>query len=283
MKQEKCLKIIKKNFTKNIKSYKVINNSYANVVIEVNDNLMFRFSKEKRDIEQMQIEQDFLPKFIKKSSIPVPDVKYKGKNYIAYRKLEGSPLEKKHFTKLSERKKEKIWKSIGNFLSELHSIDYKHKNLVKYPYGDDDFWNDLWEPIKKDLTLQTRKKAYKYFENFFKKIQYHNIPQTICHADFHPNHILYNESQQKISGIIDFGRISLNDPAVDFNLIERFFGKKAVNTILKYYSVDAGDYFKERITFQNRRRQLAAIFYAKITGFDSEIPRYIERIEKIRW
>jgi len=158
-------------------------------------------------------------------------------------------------------------------------MDFKHKNLVEYPFGDGDFWKDLWVPVESQLSKETREKAFEYFTKYFKEESKNPIKKKICHADFHPNHILFNEQSKSIAGIIDFGRICVNDPAVDFNLIERIFGEKAVDAVLKNYKQEVSDNFRERITFQNRRRLFAAFFYARIIGDTSSFPRYLERLE----
>lgn len=283
MKNVNYLNIIKNNFNQEIIYYKFINDSYANTVIEINKEWIFRFSKEARDIKQLEIEQEFLPKFIERSPIPIPNIKYQGKNFIGYKKLMGEPLDDKIYLNLSEEKRVNILSIVGHFLTELHSIEFKHNNLVEYPYGDNDFWKNLWEPIKKKLSNETFDKSFKYFKDYFKRMENINIKRTICHADFHPNHILYNKEDNKVTGIIDFGRLSINDPAVDFNLIQRFYGDEAIEIILNNYYLNKDKHFKQRIKFQNIRRQFAAIFHAKIVGNESEITRYLERIENINW
>lgn len=281
MQIENHLDTIKSVFKTPIKEYKTITGTYGNIVFEVNNEWIFRFSKETRDIRQLEIEKEFLQKFEKSSPIPVPHIEYEGKGFIGYKKLEGVPFTAEICDKISEKQKNDVWKSIGEFLSQLHSSDFKHENLVEYPYGDDDFWNDLWRPIEHQLGKKTREKALKYFTEYFEKESRNPIKKTICHADFHPNHILFDESIQKITGIIDFGRICINDPAVDFNLIERIFGDGAIDAVLKYYKQDVLDNFRERITFQNRRRLFATFFHANAVGDTSSFPRYLKRIEDV--
>lgn len=281
MNEKKILDIIKNIFEGNIEEYKVITGTYGNVVVEVNKEWIFRFSREERDVKQLEIEKKFLLEFEKLSPIPVPHIKYQGDGFIGYKKLDGVPFTDEICVELSEEQKNNIWKSIGKFLSELHSMDFKHKNLVEYPFGDNDFWNDLWKPIESQLSKKTREKALEYFTEYFKEESEHPIKKTICHADFHPNHILYNKSSKDITGIIDFGRICINDPAVDFNLIERIFEKDAIEAILQNYELDIPNKFRERITFQNRRRLFAAFFHANIVGDKSSFPRYLQRIEDI--
>ena len=281
MTEEKYLIKIKKVFKDEIEDYIVINDSYWNTVLEVNKIWIFRFSKSEIDIKQLSIEKLFLPKIYKLSSIEIPNIEYQGKDFIGYRKIIGVPFSINIYDILSSDSKSEIWKSIWDFLTQLHSIEFLDNNLVAFPYWDNDFWKTLWDPIESKLNIKSRKNAFKYFSDYFEQVSKSSIRLTICHADFHPNHLLYDSSSKSISGIIDFGRLSINDPAIDFNLIERFYGNNAVTEILKHYKFDTSKNFRERITFQNRRRLFAAIHIAKIVGEDSQLPRYIKRIDDI--
>lgn len=276
---EKLLHIIKNELKGPIEEYKVIAGTYGNIVIEINKEWIFRFSREERDIQQLEIEKVFLQKFEKSSPLPIPHIEYKGDGFIGYKKLDGVPFTNEICEEISEKDRNTVWQSIGEFLSQLHSIDFKHENLVEYPFGDTDFWNDLWRPIESQLSNNTRKKAFEYFTQYFTEESKNPTKKTICHADFHPNHILFNTSSKHIAGIIDFGRICVNDPAIDFNLIERIFGQNALDTILKHYTHTVPENFRQRITFQNRRRLFAAFFYANSIGDTSSFPRYLKRIE----
>ncbi len=283
---KKYLDIIRSVFNNEISNYQIIsgtdeNSTYGNVVFKINQNWIFRFSKKDVDIRQLEIEISFLKNFHKISPIPVPEIFYEGKNFMGCKVFDGKPFTKEICDTLSKQKQEEIWKSIGKFLQTLHSTQFQHKNLVEYPLGDDNFWDDLWKPIEKQLSQQVREKALNYFEEYFTWEIKNPIKKTICHGDFHPSHILYDKSSKNIVGIIDFGRLCINDPSVDFNLIERFFGKEAIESILQYYQRDVSENFRKRITFQNRRRLFAAFFHAKKVDQISSFPRYLERIEEV--
>lgn len=282
---QKYLDTIKSIFKDEIYDYQIISGTdgeatYGNVVFKINQKWIFRFSKKDIDIKQLEIEISFLKDFHKISPIPVPEIFYEGKNFMGCKVFDGEPFTKEIYDTLSAHEQEEIWKSIGIFLQALHSIEFQHKNLVEYPLGDNDFWNDLWKPIEGQLSKEVRKKALNYFEEYFVWEDQNPINKTICHGDFHPNHILYNKSSKSIVGIIDFGRICINDPAVDFNLIERFFGNEAIEKVLHFYKQDVSDNFKEKIKFQNRRRLFAAFFHAKAVDQTSSFPRYLKRIEE---
>jgi aminoglycoside 2''-phosphotransferase len=282
---QKYLDIIQNIFKEKINDYKILSGegvegTYGNVVFKVNQEWIFRFSKNEIDKKQLEIEKSFLKKFHKLSPLPVPEIIYEGEGFMGCRAFEGEPFTKEICDTLSIEEQKNIWKSIGEFLQSLHSMDFQHKNLSEYPLGDNDFWKDLWKPIEAQLSKKTRAKALAYFEEYFIQEAKNPIKKTICHADFHPNHIFFKQSTKGISGIIDFGRICINDPAVDFNLIERFFANEALEQVLQFYKHDPSENLRERITFQNRRRIFAAFYHAKAVGQTTSFPRYLARIEE---
>lgn len=279
MNADKLLNQIKIFFKDPIQKYKIITEGCWNIVIEINGEWIFRFSRSDNDIKQLALEKMFLPKFKKISSVAIPDITYKWKNFIGYKKIEGERFTYEIYKQLSSKNKNEICKSIGEFLTQLHSIKFENKNLTEFPLWDTDFWNDLWKPIESQLSSKTRENALNYFMDYFTNEAKYPIEKTICHWDIHPNHIFFNTSSENISWIIDFGRLCINDPAVDFNLFERFFGEDMVNTIIKYYNREIPVNFKKRIAFQNKRRLFSAIYYANSINQQESIPRYIKRIE----
>ena len=280
MNEEKFINIIKLYLKQPIEECKILAEGYWNIVFEINKEWIFRFSKEERDVRQLEIEKRFLQEIEESSPIPVPHFKYKGNGFIGCKKFNWVPFTTEVCNSLSEKQRNDIWKSLGKFLNHLHSTDFKHTDLVEYTFGDNDFWNDLWRPVEPQLSKKTREKAFEYFTKCLEEESKNPIIKTICHWDLHPSHILFDELSKRISWIIDFGRICINDPAVDFNLIERFFGKDAIDIILQNYKRNIPSNFRERIAFQNRRRLFAAFFHANIIGDTSPFPRYIKRIEE---
>ena len=163
------LNCIRNLFEGTIEEYTVKRGSYGNVVFEINKEWIFRFSRGEGDIKQLEIEKSFLPEFEKISPLPVPHIEYTGDGFIGYKKLDGIPFTNEVCEEISNKRRTDVWKSIGAFLSQLHSINFTHENLREYPLGDNDFWNDLWKPIESQLSKKTREKAFAYFTEYFEE------------------------------------------------------------------------------------------------------------------
>lgn len=272
--------IIAETLKGTIHSLIVHDHGWANKVYEVNNEWIFRFSRKPKDREQLSIEKNFLPEFEKISNIPIPHLEFSGDDWIAYKKLEGIPL-RQALESLDDLTKEKIFKDLGSFLTKLHKSDFTHPNLREHPYGGGDFWKDLWEPIESLLSENARINSKTFFAELLQKIIQTPFKKTLCHADIGSSDILYNPEEKTLSGIIDFGDISINDPAKDFSHLKRNLGENAMNSILKSYDRETEKNFHDRIKFHEYSIYFLACDHARVLNYPERIPTFIEEIEQI--
>jgi len=75
-----------------IDTTRVLQHGAYNVIVEVNDEWVFRFPRRgsPRDNEQERLR--FLRSFAKVSPLPVPDPIYVTDDFVGYRKIAGAPL-----------------------------------------------------------------------------------------------------------------------------------------------------------------------------------------------
>lgn len=262
-------------------STKIVNDGWANIVIEINGTWIFRFSRSGLTKGQMAVENSFLPRFEKISPIPVPHIEYAGDDFMGYKKINGIPLRSELLKNLTEPDQTALAQSIGSFLSQLHSFDFSNPQLLEFPYGGNDFWKDLWPASAPLLSENTKKRARDYFEKTFDDLKKISIGKKIIHADLGTSNLLFNPEENRLAGIIDFGDICLHDPARDFNGILRNHGKNFTQKVLEYYDCNSETSFWNRIEFYARRHYFMIVFYAPLFGFADYIPNVIEEIEKI--
>jgi aminoglycoside 2''-phosphotransferase len=280
MKEEQYQNIITETLKKPINALTIHDHGWANKVFEVNDEWIFRFSRTSRDMKQLNIEKSFLPAFEKISNIHVPHIEFTGEDWMAYRKVKGMPLNKESLQTLDETIKEEAFKDIGKFLTLLHSSSFTHPNLCEYPYGGGDFWERLWSPLEPILSEKTKKNAQTFFTDLLIEIEKTPFKKTLCHADIGSSDILYDPENKKIAGIIDFGDISMNDPAKDFSHLKRNLGENAMNSILNSYGRETEKNFLTRIKFHEHNIYFLACDHARVLGYEDRIPEFIEEIEK---
>ena len=103
--------------------------------------------------------------------------------------------------------------------------------------------------VQEELFPFMRKESQKLISESFNNFlnQDCSINKTLIHGDFGPSNIIFDLDNQRISGIIDFNKVSFGDPASDiasligpFGYGEDLFGiefgdKKAFNAGIKEY------------------------------------------------
>ncbi len=254
-----------KSFFKNEKiEYHIIDTGWANRVYVV-DNLIFRFNRFEWAKAQAQRERqalltlshmglDAFPMMIAHDSL-------KHQSFMVYKKIPGTPLSN-DVLKNNQDQASFIAQSIACLLMLIHQLPQEKLQCLEFPYGGDHFWRDIWEPVSVKLSPASRMNSKKYFESIFSLLKNAHIPKTIIHGDLGTNNILFNEKTKRISGIIDFGDIAFGDIARDFNGFFRHHGADFVSQVLRYYKIELGDYFWERVEFYAKKQKWMIYFYA---------------------
>ncbi len=277
---EEYLDRIQAEFFEPINSYKIIQEGWTNLIVEINGQWIFRFVRDRENM-QIAVERDFLPNFAKVSPVNIPNLAISSDDYIAYRKIAGDRFSPQNFLLFSSTQKANLFKLLGQFLTCLHNFQFTHLYLSTAPYGGSDFWNDLWLPVKDDLSEQTRIKAECYFTNILKEVNAIPFEKTLTHSDLGTNNILVNYEQCHLAGIIDFSDMSIADPAVDFAGFYRNFGHQFVEELLSYYQRPIESNFWARIEYESKRKMFFVIYFALNHGFATQIPIILEYIEKL--
>jgi len=154
--------------------------------------------------EKTQRQIKIVPLLNKEISLSIPNFKYipDDKSFVGYRYIKGVPLSNKITKGLSDKQREACAKQISTFINELHQfpLQIAKRNGIEASY--------------KPRNLK--------------------IKQVVIHQDLIDEHILFNLQKKKIVGIIDFGDITIADPALEFSRIWRY-GENFLDLILKHY------------------------------------------------
>lgn len=263
-----------------INEIKKIGEGTGNIAYEVNTDLIFRFPKSQENQKQLEKEIS-LQKLLKKySSLPFPSFIFlpEDHSFVGYKKLPGTQL-------LFIHNEFKAWDSfsqqIGHFLSKLHTVPVKEINELDLSTENKSLKD--WQDHSKSFYEKTK---YLIPEYYFPNIDkfFHFTPRykvgdlVLCHNDLGIEHILISEN--KITGIIDWGGAALTDPACDFARIYRDLGEKVLDEILTVYCVSPID---------NNKLRDRAIFYGKCLLFEdlfygAEQEKYLEKaLAALEW
>ena len=255
-----------------------VDEGWTNIVLEVDGKWIFRFVRDPSNT-QLAVEQAFLPLFKGHSPLPIPEISYSGASYIAYEKIEGDKFSEAIFQRLDRRERTKLAAALGDFLSSLHAVAFEHRDLRTAPFGGGDFWRVLWPAASPHLQSHTRKKAEGYFHRALSRIEFAASRNVVTHSDFGTNNVLIDAARSEIAGVIDFGDMSIGDPAADFATFYRRFGKPFAEEMAENYRLPLGDDFWTRVDYESRRKPFFVLFFALNYGFEEHVPGLVSEIE----
>ncbi len=273
-----CESIVRDVFEDPVESIVRVDEGWTHIVLEVNGKWIFRFVRDPSNM-QLSVEQAFLPMFKEHSPLPIPEIRYSGDNYIAYEKIEGVKFSEAIFKRLGRNARTKLAAALGDFLSCLHSVSFEQRHLKPTPFGGGDFWEELWPAAAPRLLPSTRQIAEGYFHRALSGITSAPYRDAVTHSDFGTGNVLIDAAGLKLAGVIDFGDISLNDPATDFATFYRRFGKPFAEDMAEAYRLPLGDDFWTRVDYHSNRKLFFVLFFALNHGFDPHVPGLVNAIE----
>ncbi len=275
---ETCESIVREVLDEPVESLVRIDEGWTHIVLEVNRKWIFRFVRDPLNT-QLAVEQAFLPLFNGHSPLPIPEIRYSAANFIAYEKIEGVKFSESVFRSLGRSERASHSVALGDFLSCLHALSFEHRDLKTAPFGGVDFWEELWPDAAPRLQSSTLKNAEEYFTRAISEIASAACPNVVTHSDFGTSNVLIDAAGSKLTGVIDFGDISIGDPAADFATFYRRFGKPFAEDMAEAYRLPLGEDFWTRVDYQSKRKLFFVLFFALNHGFDEYVPGLVSAIE----
>ena len=212
--EEKC------NFV--INNIVLIGKGYDSEAYRVNDEYVFKIkfsANKKKGYEKEKAICDFLNRKLD-TNLKIPNIEY---SYISdeisilgYKEIKGTFLTSDIYLRLSKNEQELLKKDIADFLRNLHDLDYNEINEYKI----DNKQNVLeeYQLLKETIYSSFTDAEKQYIESFMQKLNNTNIfddRKCLCHNDFSCNHLLL-DSNNRLSGVIDFGDSGIIDEYCDF-------------------------------------------------------------------
>ncbi|MDB5260265.1 MAG: hypothetical protein JWN37_496 [Candidatus Nomurabacteria bacterium] len=243
---EKEKATIQKNFPElNINSIRLAGEGMNSKAFIVNDNLIFRFSKVEEASEQLKMEIEILPKLRNSITLSIPDFEYIGKQanglpFVGYKKIQGVGLDKEILENLNYELRSKLLNEISDFIQQVHEFPLEMAKLsgIKVRGFREDYSSDLKDLRKHAFHLldeNTKEYIERIYGEYLSNGSNFTYTPVFLHADFSPEHIIYDEQKQTISGVIDFGDIEIGDPDYDLMYLYERWGEALIKELLKYY------------------------------------------------
>ncbi|MHA1583938.1 MAG: phosphotransferase family protein [Promethearchaeota archaeon] len=205
--------------------------------------------------------------------------------FMINRKIPGISLSRV-FKILDPQKIQRIGKSVGQFLAELHSdsslklyfeaFPQAKKEMVHFGLNYRKYWADFYHKTQKKLYPLFSKDQQGWLNKVFSKFldnqdNFHFTP-TLSHGDFDTSNILVDPDKGILTGIIDFEDCKLYDPAADLLFFNE--GSEFLENILRSRSKkeDTQDEtLKNRMQFLFSRTCLAYIMW----GVENDRPEMV--------
>jgi len=225
-----------------IQHFEINQEGLINDVAIVNKKLVFRFAKTDEYAKILEDEMKILDIVRSRLEMEVPTPIYRGQDSVVYPFLEGQPFLRETLLKLESDVQVKTAEQLGKFLHELHTANISGQDWeipsTLAPVTREK-WLEIRQRVKEKVYPLLLKHQIQWAENLFDGILSHSesfdYQPSLIHGDLAPYHILFDQSHNKITGVIDFGVAGMGDPASDIGSLIAIYGESFVNNMNTTY------------------------------------------------
>ncbi len=241
---------------------------YDSVVLIINHERLFKFPQRTDVFDQYKKELSIFPFLEEHCTFKVPHIisTWGVMGDIENFALEYEIMAGNHLTTELEKNKfnqiqlEKIGRSIGRYLSELHTVEIQEIKNRGIPDFDPGYWPRQYEFIRNHCfsfwNAAQRSWASELYEKFLNIWERQTFEPVFIHGDMGNWHIFAR--QEEIIGFIDWGGMKIDDPARDILWHEQMDieNKHIGKGVLDEYQLKRGSFdstFLERTKFYKKR------------------------------
>ncbi|MDQ2719595.1 MAG: aminoglycoside phosphotransferase family protein [Bacteroidota bacterium] len=285
---EKIRKIIHSEFPDFfISSIKKIGEGDNSKAFLIDKNYIFRFPKREEVKQDIKKEIAVLPKIKSFLTLAIPDFKFISKeiSFVGYKSIHGEFLTPDIYSSLGSKNQIKIQKSLALFLNQLHESDLqilKNCDLETMNYKEEysDNFENVQTLIYPNLNLKEREIITKVFISYFNTSENFKYKQALIHNDFSTDHILFEKSNNEISGIIDFGDLAIGDPDYDLMYLFGSFGENFISKLLQFYRHNNPENLLKKLIFFNLATKLQILINATRDNDQYDIKDGYKKLKK---
>lgn len=155
--------------------------------------------------------------------------------------LPGPPLTRERYLGLPEPLRDRCARQVGEFLSSLHRADLAEARACGVPdAGYRERCSALLEEARSGLLprLTPAESAYaeRVLAEYLESDAAAAFRPVLLHGDLGPDHVLYDERAGRVSGIIDFGDMTIGDPAWDLVYVYEDYGLDFLGRLLEAFA-----------------------------------------------
>lgn len=261
---------------------------WDSVALLVNDRDVFRFAKRPDAAVRQAREAALLPLLADRLPLPIPhythtwtDPDWPGTRIVGYQLIPGEPLP----TDLAHPEQSAMQAAqLGEFVSALHAIPVEEARRCGALGGDAasrrEAYRGFFASVRTDMlplfTAQEQEAIVAFWSGYLDDDACFTFTPTLVHRDLIAEHILVEPATGHLAGVIDWGDVGIDDPAVDFVGVWRQLGEEFARQMLAAYRHPSDATMLRRLDFYASMEPFHEIRFGQRTGDAARLTHGIE-------
>lgn len=272
-----------------ILSAEAILDGWCSLVLQINDEYIFRFARWPEVEAQFEKEIRLLPALSPALPVAVPCIEFTWKDcpgcampFVGYRKIHGVPLTPALATP-------GLAMQLGEFLSALHSFPAEEAVRLGVSDATPPHWRqqyvDLYDKMRTQVFPWLKPSAQAMWttawETFLTDDANFRFRPALIHRDLGAEHILCDPRRGEIAGVIDWGDAAIGDPALDFVGLWAGCGRDFAERVAADYAGDLDETFWRRVFFYANIIPFYTVEFALMTGDDGLLREGLDALNRV--
>ncbi len=261
-------------------------------VLEVNGELIFRFPRWPNAARNVEKEIALLPLLAANLPVQVPKFDSVVRDradgpvvFTGYDKIQGQPLS--NATLQSPSKRRSLARDIGELLTALHRMAFEGLERTNVAPVTADGWRqhyrDSFDHARRDvfplLGDDAQRAESAVWQGFLGDNDNFHFAPVLLHADLFPLHILCDNDEGTVVGIIDWAESRIGDPALDFTGLLSDIGEKFTSEVLDSYAENSDQGLMSRARFYARLLPNDQVSFGQTHGITDFVRTGLDDIE----
>jgi aminoglycoside 2''-phosphotransferase len=243
---------------------------------------IFRFPRSADVARCLAVEVCLLPRISAALPAQIPRFDYVARDakdrpsFVGYEAIPGQPLRAEALRALPARVVEHLAEQVGDFLRALHATpaEVAVRCGVDRPTGSPRQRTERWlrqveSTVFPALDGEERDWVERRFRDALAETSRFAFAPVVCHGDLSSDHLLIDPGGRGLAGVIDFGDVTIGDPAGEFTWREEY-GEAFYRRALAAYGT-SDPWFSSRVSFQIDCLPLIQIAYGVETGLTEDV------------
>lgn len=209
-----------------IRTFRFLAEGWDNAAWEVNGDFIFLFPKRAEVAASQPMQSGLLRALAPTLPVAIPRIDFAVHSSdlphpcIGYRKLSGLQLAQAAADVVAP---ERLAAQVGAFLAALHRFPLEEAALLRVPNVTPERWRTQYadmlaalRPLFPRMTLAERERTESRFATYLDDPAHFRFAPVLLHRDLGGDHLLLDPQTGDLAAVIDWGDVSIGDPAQDF-------------------------------------------------------------------